>query len=271
MDNVALAYPIYATQMEFQNSNIIDGMGNDVYIGHIPSQLEFNRQKIFSRFHKLRPITGKFASGTRFEIATATRTEWTGLFGISYGDTKKILYNAFDTHKYWKNEDLKRKNLDYFDFRASFRGVIIDQEIFTRKVRNFTDIINSNMILPWTNQKVAKYFLILPEKYLFDRKTFKNKLILRNILKEKIGLDSDKIGKMVYEFDFYSILMMMKHEVDHEILSCKLWDRKGIEKVLNHLYQKINSNHRLSMRIKYLVQRIYLISAWYNKNSYVKI
>ena len=276
MDNVALAYPLYATQIEFINANIIDGMGNDVYIGHIPSKLELDRQKTFSKFHRLRPITGRFNSGTRFEIATATRSEWTGLFGISYGDTNAILTDSYDVYNYWKMEDFKKKNLDYFDFRASLRGVLIDQEIFTRKVRNFADVNNANLILPWTNEEVAKYFSKLPEKHLFDRKEFKNKLILRKILKNRIGLDSDKLGKMAYEFDFYSVLMMMKKDVDNEILSCKLWDRiwdrkgKGIEKVLSNLYKKIDSNHRLTGRIKALIQRLYLVSAWYNNNKYVK-
>jgi asparagine synthase (glutamine-hydrolysing) len=270
MDNVALAYPLYATQIEFQDTNIIDGMGNDVYMGHIPNSLEYNRQKTFSKFHHLRPLFGKLNSGTRFEIATATKCEWAGLFGITYGDTNKILNNSYDVYKYWKLIDIKRTDLDYFDFRASLRGALIDQEIFTRKVRNFSDTVNSNLILPFTNQKVAQYFSKLPEKYLFNRKEFKNKLILRKILKERIDLDSDKLGKMAYEFDFYSILMMMKRDVDNEIFSCKLWNKEGIEKVLNNLYKKINSIHRLAEKVKALVQRLYLISAWHNKNRYVK-
>jgi len=270
MDDVALAYPLYMMQIEFQNSNIIDGCGNDVYIGHVPSRREYDRQKLFSKFHHLRPFSGKLNSGTIFEIVTATRSEWTGLFGLTYGGSKKIFPEAYDVYKYWKIEDLKRKELDYFDFRASLRGVVIDQEIFIRKVRNFADVTNSNLILPWTNQMVAKYFSKLPEKYLFSRTEFKNKLILRKILKDKIGLNSDKVGKMFYEFDFFSILMMMKKEVDEEILSCKLWRERGIKKVLTNLYKKIDSNHRLNRIIKVLVQRLYLISAWYNHNRYVK-
>lgn len=53
------------------------------------------------------------------------------------------------------------------------RGVVLDQEVYTRKIRNHVDINNGNMILPWTNQKVAEYF----SKYLFDKK----ELILRKI------------------------------------------------------------------------------------------
>jgi asparagine synthase (glutamine-hydrolysing) len=266
MDNVALAYPLYMTQIDLKNTNIIDGLGNDVYIGHIPGKTEYKRQNYFSRFHRLKPITGKLTSGTVFDIISATRSEWTGLYGLTFGDTLKILNNSFNVYSYWKYMDFSRRNLDYFDFRASLKGTMLEQGIFTRKIRNFSDVIDSNIILPWTNHKVAEYFSKLPEKYLFDRKTFKNKLILRKILKERIGLDSDQLGKMAYEFDFFSLIMMMKENVDNEILSCKLWNKKGVEKLLNYFYNNIDSRKRITN----IIQRIYLISAWYNHNRYVK-
>lgn len=271
MDNVALAYPLYATQIEFNNTNMIDGGGNDIYMGYIPNKLEYDRQKTFSKFSKLRPIIGNLSSGTRCDIATSTRAEWaSGLFGVTYGDTKKILINANNVYSFWNKESEKRYDWDYLDVKADIRSFAIESDQFQRKARNFADSYSINLIHPFANQKVAQYFSKLPEKYLFDRKEFKNKLILRKILKERIELDSDKLGKMAYEFDFYSILMMMKKDVDTEILSCKLWNNEGIEKVLNNLYKKINSNHRLAGRIKALVQRLYLLSAWYNKNKYIK-
>ena len=270
MDNVTLAYPLYATQVEFNNSNIIDGMGNDVYIGHISGKREYDRQSKFSKYNILRPLSKELSTGTLFDILTATRSEWTGMVGLTYGDNKKIFNNSYNVYNYWKYQDIKRKNLDYFDFRASIRGIILDQEMYTRKIRNFSSITSSNLILPWTNQKVAKYFSKLPEKQLFDRKKFKNKLVLRELLKDKLDLDSDKLGKLAYDFDFYSILMEMKKEVDHEILSCRLWNKNGIEKILASLYHKIDSNHKYRLRLTYLVQRLYLISAWYNHNKYVK-
>ena len=115
MDTASLAYPFYTTQMEFNNSNIIDGMGNDVFIGHIPDPVEYKRQQLFSKLHALRPITGRFPSGTRIEIATATRVEWVGLLGLTYGDSKTILDNAMDVHPYWSELGQQYKDLDYND------------------------------------------------------------------------------------------------------------------------------------------------------------
>jgi asparagine synthase (glutamine-hydrolysing) len=269
MDNATLAYPLYMNQLDFSNSNIIDGMGNDVYIGHIPDSKEYAKQKNFSRFHHLRPFSGKFSSASRIGIATTTRTEWVGLSGLSYGDVNKILNDSFDVYDYWSEVDRENKNMDYLDLRSYIRGRVLDQEVFIRKVRNFADVTSSNLILPWTNPKVAAYFSKLPEKYLFDRKYLKNKLLLRTMLKDRIGLDSDKLGKKAYGFNAYGILMMMKKEVDQEILSCKLWNEKEVEELLSTLYKKIDVNHQSISRLKSIIQRLYLISVWYNQSKYV--
>jgi len=269
MDNATLAYPLYMNQLDFTNSNIIDGMGNDVYMGHIPDAREFSKQKNFSRFHHLRPFSRKFSSASRIGIATTTRTEWVGLSGLSYGDVNKILKDSFDVYAYWKEVDKEHKDMDYLDLRSYIRGRVLDQEVFIRKVRNFADVTNSNLILPWTNQKVASYFSKLPEKSLFDRKPLKNKLLLRSILKDRIGLDSDKLGKKAYGFNAYGILMMMKNEVNQEILSCELWNEKELENLLSTLYKKIDAKHKSISRLKSIVQRLYLISIWYNKSKYV--
>jgi asparagine synthase (glutamine-hydrolysing) len=269
MDTAALAYPFYTTQMEFSKSNLIDGMGNDVFIGHIPDNREYTKQRLLSTLHHLRPVTGRLSSGSRAEIATATRVEWVGLFGLTYGDSRLILDDAVDAYDYWHKVNQESRDWDYLDLRASIRGTIIDQEVFTRKVRNFANSVDANLILPWMNQKVVAYFQRLPEGVLFDRKGLKNKLLLRKMLKERMNLDSDKLGKLAYGFDFYSILMMMKREVDHEIRSCALWNKEGIDTVLNTFYKKIASRHPSSERLKILIERLYLISAWHNNNRYL--
>lgn len=45
------------------------------------------------------------------------------------------------------------------------------------------------------------------EQYLFDRQALKNKFILRKILKERIGLDSDSIGKLGCSYDLRSVVL----------------------------------------------------------------
>lgn len=77
----------------------------------------------------------------------------------------------------------------------------------------------------WASQQVAEYFSKMPEQHLFDRKTLKNKLILRKILKDRIGLDSDQIGKMGYSYDSRSIVLQNWDWMLKEIQHCLLWQQ----------------------------------------------
>jgi asparagine synthase (glutamine-hydrolysing) len=266
VDNVTLAYPLYSTQIDFSNSNIIDGSGNDVYIGHIPSQTEFQKQKHFSRFHRFRNLTNLLTSDNKIRNITLTRSEWAGLSGFSFGDTEKFFTQSNSVYKYWREEDKKREDWDYFDVRADIWGSMVESDRVIRKSRNLATLSHANLILPWCNSDVAAYFSKIPENLLFDRKHLKNKLLLRKILKERIGLDSDKLGKMAFSFDFFSTLMMMKSEVSQNIINCKLWDKQEIQKRLTYLFNTSNYNSKN----RTLIQRLYLISAWYNTNKYIK-
>lgn len=268
MDVVSLAYPIYDTQINFKDSNIIDGMGNDVYIGHIPSRREYQFANYLSKVSFLKPLTNKLNSENYFHILGLNKIEWTGLVGFMNKDCLSI-YPEFDNiDNYWQGLEKDAIKLDYFELRAKIRGGIIDQEIFMRKVRNFADINNANLIFPWADSNVAHYFNTINPKYLYNKKILKNKLILRELLKTKLDLDSDKLGKLGYTFDYWKIMNLMFNNVKDEILNCNLWDKKGIEIIFNRLYKRSIRDDRFSNRAKSLIQRLYLISAWFNNNKY---
>lgn len=264
-DNVALAYPLYAHQLpELKGANIIDGMGNDVFIGHIPSRSEFKHQNLSKYLKYSRVISKHFASESLLQVAGRTRSEWTGLLGLSLADTKKIFPGAIDISGFWLSKDT---NQEYLDFRAKIRGAIIDQEIFTRKVRNFADAVNGNIILPWANEEIAQYFAVMPEQYLYDRDSLKNKLILRKILKERMGLDSDALGKLEFNYDSRSIVLQNWGWIFGEMEVCELWNQLGLVEVVTRLKQTMQSNHKYSGFSGRLIYRIYLLSAWYNRNQ----
>lgn len=270
MDTSTLAYPIYDNQLDLSNSNIIDGMGNDVYMGHIPSINEYRFAHYLSIFSFLKPFTNKINSENYFNIIGLNKIEWTGLIGFMDRDALGIYNEFISPDTFWKKLQNKYIDLNYIDLRAKIRGGIVDQEIFMRKVRNFGDINNSNIIFPWCNKDVAKYFYNLDNKFLFDDKLLKNKLVLRSLLKDKLGLDSDKIGKLGYGFDYWKLLENIFLDVRKNILECNLWNKPGIEKLFIRLSAKSKRKDRYANRAKSLIQRLYLISIWYNNNKYIE-
>jgi len=58
-------------------------------------------------------------------------------------------------------------------------------------------------------------------------------------LKIFLDLDCDKIGKFSYPFDAFGLLMKMEDHVKDEIFSCKLWNRKEIEKLYKSFLKKL--------------------------------
>ena len=266
-DNVSLVYPLYVAQFpELAGANIIDGMGSDVYIGHVPSMAEFKREKLSSVFKYFRWLSDYLPSSSRLKSLIRTRSEWTGLGGLSFKDSKIILPNANKSSSYWLRRDT---SADYLDFRASVRGQLIDQEIYMRKVRNFTDAFKSNLIFPWTNPKIANYFSQMPEKFLIDRKNLRNKVLLRGILKEEIDLDSDKLGKMGYSYDSKTMVLENLNWIEDEIKNCTYWDDKGVrfwlDQQITHLKQSGLKSDKASMYI----YKVFLVSSWLNHSRYI--
>lgn len=270
IDNVSLAYPLYAYQIpELKGANIIDGAGNDIYMGYTPSVSEYKRQRFSKFLNNFRFLAKKMRSESLLHVAGRSRTEWTGLTGLSYVDASDILSNAYDVDGFWAKLDSKFKELDYIDLRSIVRGGVIEVGIYQLKVRNFCNSVNSNMILPFTNGKVAKYFASMPESYLFDRKALKNKLVLRQLLKERLNLDSDQLGKLGFTYDSRAIVLNNWQMITQEIHHCGLWDQNGMQKLLQRLRKRMAGKGWGAGASGRLIYRLYLLSAWYNKNKYL--
>lgn len=271
-DNVTLAYPLYSLQMpELMGANIIDGGGNDCYMATPPTKREIKAlplSKLASNFSFLRK---KVRSENLISQLLRTPAEWYGMFGLSHGDSSAIFSDNISVYDHWKLESELRNDWDIFDFKTDILTSVVASELHIRKVRIFSDVIGSNLILPFSNKLIAEYFSHLPEKYLFDRKTLKNKLVLRKILKDRIGLDSDAVGKMGFNYDTISLVMKNWDWITQEIYKCTFWNTSTLVMLLKRFESIMKSNHRYAELSGRLIYRIYLLSAWINNNRYTNV
>ncbi len=269
-DNVTLAYPLYAHQLpELKGANIIDGGGNDSHMMTPPTTRELKVLPLSKLTHYASFMRHFVKSESLLSPLIRTPAEWCGMSGLSFADTKKILPDAMNVYPHWQQESQLRKNWDLFDFKTSILTPVVASELHIRKARNFADSIKSNMILPFANQQVAEYFAKMPEEYLFDRKALKNKLILRKMLKDRIGLDSDALGKLGFTYDSRAIVLQNWNWMLQEMQQCKLWDQPGLMKVVNRKKNRMNGTGWGAGAAGRLLYRIYLLSAWYNKDQTV--
>jgi len=268
IDHVSLLYPLIWVDLEIADTVLLDGSGNDVYVGHIPPRNEYQGQK-YSRIPLPRSMLRSLVSSMEKNYSLLmTRAEWAGMTGFSYCDVKTFYNDAVDVYGHLAKESMKRKNWDYLDLRGDIRGCWIDQQIFNRKLRNFACAYSLDLVLPWTNSAIAKYFSCLPERYMFDRKKLKNKLIFREILKDELELDSDKIGKRGYAFNWIEVLKGLGEFIEDEIYKCELWNRE-IHKIVNKINKNLKMPYKRSWIVEYLYYRLFVISAWYNNSKYL--
>ena len=263
MDNASLLYPLFSNALS-AGSNIIDGMGNDVYIGHVPGKAEYKRQK-FQMSTALLSKCMKPALGTfHYQSLSKTKAHISGLSGISSLELEKIFPAHKDTYAFWQNLSQAYAHTDYFEFRAKVRGGLIDTEKFVRKLRVASDRYAWNLFLPWMDEDVAQFVHAIPEAQRFDRQRLKNKLFLRDLLKEKLTLDSDQLGKMGFAFDHYSLLQSVENYVRENILSCSAWHHQEIESYLAIVQKGAASANKYQAHWQLRLYRLFVISAWLN-------
>lgn len=89
------------------------------------------------------------------------------------------------------------------------------------------------------------------------------------MLNNRIGLDSDAIGKKGFSYDYSALMKENWRWFLGEIRSCRLWDKKGLEQVLRRLEGVVARGNRRAFMAEHLIYRLYLISAWFNHNKYI--
>tara|TARA_Y100000768_G_scaffold388368_1_gene383839 strand:+ start:2736 stop:4208 length:1473 start_codon:yes stop_codon:yes gene_type:complete len=267
-DNAFLGYFFYNDGLLNTPHNLIDGMGNDIYIGHVPKKREFYMQYFSNFFSKFNFITN-YTNSILINEILKKKVFWTGLVGLPLLDNKKILNNFNDESDFYENKI--SKNDDYFKIRSKIRGRYVDLEKFITKLQCYSQIVNSKAIFPWTNSELATYFLNLNDQYLFDKRLLKNKLILRKILEKRLSIDFDKIGKKDFKFNYWKLMNTNKKFVINTIINCSLFTNKNyLKSLIEKLFSNALKNNLISNRSKTLINQIFQICIWYNNSKYIK-
>jgi len=270
IDNVSLAYPLYSDQLpELRGSNIMTGDGNDFYMGTPPSfkdQFKYNLSSILS---PLRSSILVEKSESVLGMLLRTAPEWNRMEGFNTHETTKILGVKLDVSEHWRAESKLRKGWLPVDFKTDLYSTLLIQQVYIQKFRLACYVWESKLSQPLMDPNIAKAFWKLPNNKLY-RPNGKNKIVIRDILKDKIGLDSDSIGKKGYNYDSTAVMLQNWNWVKSEILNCEMWNRNETEKILMRLYPMIGGGGIRERMAARLVYRIFLLSLWCNHSKYAR-
>ncbi len=164
---------------------LIDGMGNDIYFGHIPSRNQV-RSLAFGRYfkHLFRSRSLGYYARSAFEsqgLATASSF-------------------VFDGGEICKNADrfsllpFPKLGVDLLNYRAFVRGGLVDDRCYAEKTRILARQFNCTAVFPWMNQALSDFVFNLPVSAKYEYRSLKNKLLLRSLLKERFDYARPKRG-----------------------------------------------------------------------------
>ena len=266
MDNAYLGYFLYNDGFLNHKNNLIDGMGNVIYSGHIPSFNEYIMQHISKLLSKFNFVCNYTDSLLLNEI-TKPRSFYTGLYGLPKFILKKIDPKSVDEKKFFQGK--YNYSDDYFLIRAKIRGRIIDYEKFMGKLQSFSFSNSSNVIFPFAQKNVGEYVYNTSHKLLYSKIFFKNKIFIRKILEKNLNLEIKKIGKKSFKFAYWSNILYYEKYVFYEILNCKLFNETKILEIVNELKKNSNSNSITRNKYRTLLNYLFQVSIWYNHSEYI--
>lgn len=247
----------------YKGSALIDGMGNDLFIGHIPSRKEL-RIATLQGFvpYWLKNHIGAFRSINQiFMIGSKTRAEMVGMWSFLSGSPLvDELLPYKDRREIWQSVDQQHADLDYIDTRASLRGRFIDQEKFIRKIKNTAFAYGLDLALPWTDSILAEYCHNLDDSELFDRDKLTNKILLRKYLSLKLGIDYFSEPKYTFAYEYPRFVSENIDFVSDVILANKLFDSSLTKKT----YSKA-----VKMKNYGFIYQLFLLLAWHSFSRFV--
>lgn len=219
--------------LKSDNYIVVDGLGNDETFGYLPSKNQIRSFKLAKLgFWKLLP---SYFRSLKWYLRSPAE---------SHGDLSALgcffpIKSSYDLNEYFSKVEAKTEKLSFIDFRSFSRGAFHDHQCMMGKTIASAKQLGTDVSFPWLNPSLANYVFNLPENTKFDFKSLINKVLLRELLENKLDWHQQKRGVDLY-FD-----------LDLESFKINILDTIIPEKITNI----IKSNRLLPSYVK---QRAYL-------------
>ncbi|TWU19995.1 hypothetical protein Poly21_21740 [Allorhodopirellula heiligendammensis] len=182
----------------FQGQTLLDGMGNDLYMGHLPSANQYHAMRLCSRVEKIFPegVRNRLrdmrssdhpSSGVPFRSFTECQGLYNGLSeSLISASTHGKVQKLTDLDRGWKSHGFERS-------RALSRGRFLDNYSYSGKSIALAEMADGRVYFPWADPGIAKRFLSTNDQDRFQWPTV-NKLMLRNAIAKRIDYQQPKVG-----------------------------------------------------------------------------
>jgi asparagine synthetase B (glutamine-hydrolysing) len=265
-DHAIIPTVLAAAESGVDAGGILDGGGNDPYMGYLPSQ----RTRTIHKYRVRGRIPAKaVARLTRFDsklnyLARSLAASTLPGRNLRNHEIRRIYRDAVDIDDYWYESSRGLKGRNPMDLEAA--GLIrqTDGARTNDKVRFVAAARNMTAVLPFLDEELAEYCFHLPTESRYNTQTSTNKVLLRELLAERLDYDEAKVGKGYFAFDGPGFMQQNAAFVREEISSCPLWTPEAttlVEDWLRGIDKRPFVWHALLSLL--------VVSGWFNRSRFL--
>ena len=227
-DHAIVPFVVTVAESGITQGAIIDGGGNDGYMGYIRSRNRRRKRRFRIRGRWLQTAVARSTridSRLNYLARSRSAADFPGR-NMRIHEIRRILDEAVDPADLWRKID--RRLAGQSDIDRAMRNMVhqIEGARTQDKVIRVAEARGMNPVLPYCDLDLAEYYFHLPEAERFNAAKREEKVLLRRLLAEEIEYDPVTIGHGFFAFDGASFFVENAAFVREEINACALWKRE---------------------------------------------
>lgn len=224
-DHAIIPFVVTVGESGVRSGGIIDGGGNDGYMGYFASRRRQKKRVFRIRGRWLQEAAAQLTpidSRINYLARTRSAAAWSGR-NMRYHEILPIYEDAIDPADQWRAQDRHLAGMSDADRAVVNMVRQIEGARTPDKVRLVAQVQGMRPILPYCDPELADYSFNLPLSSRFDRKKRIGKILLTQLLEEKLGYDPNAVESGFFEFDGGPFFAANAEYVKEEIYDCDLW------------------------------------------------
>jgi hypothetical protein len=266
-DHAIIPFIVTVAESGIRQGAIIDGGGNDGYMGYIRSRNRIRKRRFRMRGRWLQTTVARWTridSPLNYLARSRSAADLPGR-NMRIHEIRRVLDEAVDPAGLWREIDSRLAGQS--DIDRAMRNMVhqLEGARTQDKVIRVAEARGMAPVLPYCDLDLAEYFFHLPEAERFDAAKREEKVLLRRLLTEQIDYDPVTIGDGFFAFDGASFFIENAAFVREEINSCGLWKPAVgllVDEWLAALPQRPYLFHPLLS--------LFVVSGWFNHSPFVR-
>ncbi len=265
-DHATIPYVATVAESGVRRGALIDGGGNDGYMGYFASRRRRKKTAFRIRGKRLQTIVARSTridSRLNYLARTRSAAAWPGR-NMRFHEIQPVYAAAIDPAERWRQEDRRFAGWSDVDRAAANMLRQIEGARTPDKARLVAHTHGMQAVMPFCDPDLAEYAFHLPVDQRYVERIRADKVPLRQLLEERIDYDPRIVGDGFFAFEGASFFADNADFVREEVFSCALWEpavRPMVDAWLAVLDQRPYLFHALLS--------LFMVSGWHNHSLYL--